>query len=45
MYANAPGGTSIRLKVELDFESGLFVYYDELLLRFRDVFIRPAPKE
>jgi hypothetical protein len=45
VYANASGGTSIRLKVELDFATGLFVYYDELFLRFRDVFIRPAPEE
>lgn len=36
-YAGASGGYSTRLKVEIDFASGLFVYYDELYFRFREV--------
>jgi hypothetical protein len=37
LYAGASGGYSTRLKVEGDFASGFFVYYDELYLRFREV--------
>jgi len=36
-YAGAKGAYSTRLKVELDYASGFFVYYDELLFRFREV--------
>ncbi len=37
IYAGASGGYSTRLKVEIDFASGFFIYYDELYFRFRDV--------
>ena len=37
IYAGADGGYSTRLKVEVDFASGFFIYYDELYFRFRDV--------
>jgi hypothetical protein len=37
IYAGASGGYSTRLKVEIDFESGFFIYYDELYFRFREV--------
>ena len=37
IYAGASGGYSTRLKVEVDFESGFFIYYDELYFRFRKV--------
>lgn len=37
IYAGASGGYSTRLKVEVDFASGFFVYYDELYFRFREV--------
>ena len=37
IYAGASGGYSTRLKVEVDFASGFFIYYDELYFRFRDV--------
>lgn len=37
IYAGASGGYSTRLKVEVDFASGLFIYYDELYIRFREV--------
>jgi len=37
IYAGATGGYSTRLKVEVDFASGFFVYYDELYIRFREV--------
>lgn len=36
-YAGAGGAYSTRLKVELDYASGAFVYYDELYFRFREV--------
>jgi len=36
-YSGAGGGYSTRLKVEVDFASGFFIYYDELYFRFRDV--------
>lgn len=37
LYAGASGGYSTRLKVEIDFASGFFIYYDELYFRFREV--------
>lgn len=37
IYAGADGGYSTRLKVEIDFETQLFIYYDELYFRFRNV--------
>jgi hypothetical protein len=37
VYTGASGGYSTRLKVEVDFASGFFVYYDELYFRFREV--------
>lgn len=37
IYAGASGGYSTRLKVEVDFASGFFIYYDELYFRFREV--------
>jgi hypothetical protein len=36
-YAGAGGAYSTRLKVELDYATGFFVYYDELYFRFRSV--------
>lgn len=36
-YAGAWGPYSTRLKVEIDFASGGFIYYDELYIRFREV--------
>jgi hypothetical protein len=44
VYAGASGAYSTRLKVEVDFASGLFVYYDELYFRFREVFVKPRGK-
>jgi len=41
LYSRASGGYSTRLKVEIDFVSGAFIYYDELYFRFREVAVKP----